>query len=63
MERYQPEYDIEAYYYDEWYDEAFGLSKEQCDALVKGIRIKNPTGKIRVTEHIIDNARYGLVKE
>ena len=63
MERFQLEHDVEVYCYDSFIDEAIGLSKEDCDIVVKAVRIRNPSAVIRVTERCIDNARYGPVKE
>jgi hypothetical protein len=63
MERYQPEYDIEVFLFDEWHEVSTGVSAYECDRLVKDRRFLHPLAPIRITEHIIDNARYGLVKE
>lgn len=65
MERYQPEYDIEVHNSDNdiWHDVEYGLTKQAAESRIAELRADDPTVTIRVTEHIIDNARYGLVKE
>lgn len=56
--RYETEWDLELFCYDEWQYEGFGLSKDQFDSRYAVIKAQWPTISIRITERIIDNDRY-----